>query len=165
MNKLLFGFLLSVFSVSVYATPATVSYIVDGDTFAARVNLQDDIKISVRVRIKNIDTPEIHGQCENEIKMAIKAKERLAQLLPIDSEIELSEIKDDKYLGRIDAIVHNTLGMEVGGVLVNEKLARKYNGGHRNPWCSKDEISTEKTSDNKLETVNPNLKMNDWSFF
>ena len=135
MKKVIVGFLFCLISVPVFAVPATVSYIIDGDTFAAYVNLQDDIKISVRVRIKNIDTPEIHGNCDSEIKMANDAKDRLAQLLPIDSVIDLSEIKDDKYLGRIDAIVKNSAGTEVGTVLINEKMARPYSGGKRKPWC------------------------------
>jgi len=135
VKKVIVGFLFCLISVPVFAVPATVSYIIDGDTFAAYVNLQDDIKISVRVRIKNIDTPEIHGNCDSEIKMANDAKDRLAQLLPIDSVIDLSEIKDDKYLGRIDAIVKNSAGTEVGTVLINEKMARPYSGGKRKPWC------------------------------
>jgi len=118
-----------------YAVPARVGYIVDGDTFAGVVQLQDEIEISVRVRLRNVDTPELHGQCVDEIIMANLARDRLAQLLPVGSVIELQNIKDDKYLGRIDANVILPDGRDVGDVLVAEKFGRPYSGGRRNPWC------------------------------
>lgn len=118
------------------ATPATVDYIFDGDTFAAYVNLEDDINISVRVRLINVDTPEIHGACDSEIRAALRAKERLAQLIPVGSVVELSKIKDDKYLGRIDAYVKTADGRDVGTVLISEKLGRPYSGGRRSGWCN-----------------------------
>lgn len=118
------------------ATPATVDYIFDGDTFAAYVNLEDDINISVRVRLINVDTPEIHGACDSEIRAALRAKERLAQLIPVGSVVELSRIKDDKYLGRIDAYVKTADGRDVGAVLISEKLGRPYSGGRRAGWCN-----------------------------
>lgn len=139
VKKLIIGSFISLFSVSAYAVPATVSYIVDGDTFSASVLLKEDIKISVRVRIRNIDTPEIHGQCQSEIDMGQKAKLRLGQLLPIGSTVELTEIKDDKYLGRIDANVISKNGLDIGEIMVKENLAHKYKGGKRKPWC--EEIS------------------------
>lgn len=117
------------------STPATVDYIFDGDTFAAYVNPDDDIEISVRVRLMNVDTPEIHGACESEIAAAIRAKERLAELIPVGSTVELSGIKDDKYLGRIDAYVSTPDGRDVGTILISEGLGRPYAGGHRTGWC------------------------------
>lgn len=118
-----------------YATPAEVSYIIDGDTFAARVMLADDTKITVRVRLINVDTPEIHGECESEIRAAFAAKARLSELLPVGSVAELRDIKDDKYLGRIDARVLTAGGRDVGNVLIHEKLGRPYSGGRRDGWC------------------------------
>lgn len=117
------------------ATPVVVDYIIDGDTFAGRVTLADDTKITVRVRLINVDTPEIHGECESEIRAAFAAKARLTELLPIGTTVELQEIKDDKYLGRIDAHVLDVLGRDVGKILVNEKLGRPYSGGRRDGWC------------------------------
>ncbi len=135
MRKI-FSFLLFCFIAgAAYATPAEVSYIIDGDTFAARVMLADDTKITVRVRLINVDTPEIHGECESEIRAAFAAKARLAELLPVGSIAELRDIKDDKYLGRIDARVLDGTGRDVGKVLIHEKLGRPYSGGHRDGWC------------------------------
>ncbi len=119
------------------AVPATVGYIIDGDTFAANVKLQDDISISVRVRIIDIDAPELSGECDSEIVLANAARDRLGQLLPVGSVVELGNIKDDKYLGRIDATVISKNGENIGQVLIREKLARKYNGGKRAGWCDR----------------------------
>ncbi|MDR1338242.1 MAG: thermonuclease family protein [Rickettsiales bacterium] len=136
MKVFILSLTLSLFySPTLFAVPATVGYILDGDTFAAQVLLDKDIKISVRVRLINVDAPEINGMCESEIKMAYLAKERLAELIPVGSIVELSNVKDDKYLGRIDANVKNKAGQDVGEILIKEKLGRKYSGGKRAGWC------------------------------
>lgn len=135
MRKIV-SFFVTLFVVgAAYATPAEVSYIIDGDTFAARVMLADDTKITVRVRLINVDTPEIHGECESEIRAAFAAKARLAELLPVGAVAELRDIKDDKYLGRIDARVLTSDGRDVGNILIQEKLGRPYSGGRREGWC------------------------------
>lgn len=128
---------LSLFFVAgyAYAVPATVNYIFDGDTFVATVHLDEEINVSARVRLRNVDTPEIHGMCEREIDMANRAKNRLAELLPIGSKVELKSIKDDKYLGRIDAYVLINGDKDVGKILIKEGLGRSYNGGKREGWC------------------------------
>lgn len=135
MKRALCAICMLCFCAAASATPARVDYIFDGDTFAAYVKLEDDIEISVRVRIMNIDTPEIHGQCDYEITQALRAKERLSELAPVGSVVELSGIKDDKYLGRIDAYVTLPDGRDVGRVLIKEGLGRPYAGGRRMPWC------------------------------
>ena len=118
-----------------YAVPAVVDYVLDGDTFAAAVKLEDDISITVRVRLINVDTPELSGECDKEIQLANRAKEYTKALLPSGTRVELKNIKDDKYLGRIDANVILSDGRDVGDLLVNKKLARRYNGGRRASWC------------------------------
>lgn len=115
-------------------TKAIVQHIIDGDTFSAQVILNSDIKISVRVRIIGLDTPEISGLCKKEKQMALRAKKRLGEILKIGSIVYLSKIKDDKYLGRIDAVVEQN-NTNVADILIKEGLARRYFGGKRKPWC------------------------------
>jgi endonuclease YncB( thermonuclease family) len=119
------------------AAPVTAiaGYIFDGDTFAASVRLENDVRVSVRVRILGIDAPEIHGECESEIAAAFKARDELSKLLPEGSVAELSDIKDDKYLGRIDANVKTADGRDVGAAMLSSGLARKYSGEKRRGWC------------------------------
>ena len=118
-----------------YATPAIVDYVIDGDTFGARVMLDDGVRITVRVRIANVDTPELHGVCDYEINMANMARNRLAELLPAGAIVELKNIRDDKYLGRIDALVYDADGNNIGQMLIDEKFGRPYDGGRRMGWC------------------------------
>lgn len=124
---------------SAAAVPATVDYVLDGDTFAARVLLDEDITITVRVRLADVDTPEINGKCEREIEMALRARDRLAELLPVGSTVDLRDVADDKYLGRIDARVFTSDGRDVTRILINEKLGRPYDGGRRDSWCAQDQ--------------------------
>lgn len=106
--------------------------ITDGDTFKARVPVWDGVEIVTAVRLAGIDTPELKGKCVAEKALALKAKARLAELLT--GSITISEVKPDKFAGRVDAIV-TANGQEVAGVLVAEGLARQYTGGARGSWC------------------------------
>ncbi|MCL2331742.1 MAG: thermonuclease family protein [Proteobacteria bacterium] len=114
---------------------AVVEYVTDGDTFSAMVELKNGGEITVRVRILEIDAPEMNGQCQSETDGAIAAKERLAELLPLGKRIRLYDVKDDKYLGRIDAIVKDYDGRNIGEVMLDEKFARPYAGHKRQSWC------------------------------
>lgn len=117
------------------AVPAVADYVLDGDTFVADVKIAPDISITVRVRLINVDAPEINGACSSEKELANRAKLRVMELLPQGTVVDLKNIKDDKYLGRIDANVILPDGRDIGMVLVRENLARFYNGGRRSGWC------------------------------
>ena len=133
--KSLFFFIMLVVPNLAFAVPATVGYVFDGDTFAAVVHMDKNTNIDVRVRLINVDTPEMNGKCESEKQRANAARNRLMTLIPTGSVVELKNIKDDKYAGRIDANVILPDGRDVGRVLINEKLGRAYSGGRRAGWC------------------------------
>ena len=136
MNKILCSILFGLCCSVASATPAMVTRIVDGDTFKATVLLADGIEImSVGVRLRNVDTPELHGECDYEIERAEKAKQRLSELIPVGSVIEITNVKNDKYPGRIDANVFDEQNRDVGLVLIRENLGRPYSGGKRQSWC------------------------------
>lgn len=136
MKNLLLLFCGIMFCQNCLATPVFVKRIIDGDTFIGDVLLADGIQVmSVSVRLRNVDTPEIHGQCDYEIRRAEYAKQRLAELIPVGSTVEIDHIKNDKYPGRIDANVYDSANRDVGNVLINEKVGRAYSGGKRQPWC------------------------------
>lgn len=115
--------------------PAIAGYIIDGDTFSAKVKLENDASVSVRVRILGIDAPELSGECDKETEWAHRSRNRLVELLPENSEIYLVNVKDDKYLGRIDANVKLSDGRDVGEIMLRENMAIPYSGGKRQPWC------------------------------
>ena len=111
---------------------ALVLSVTDGDTFKARVPVWDGVEIVTAVRLTGIDTPELKGKCPAEKALALKAKARLAELLT--GNVIISEIKPDKFAGRVDAIV-TANGQDVAGILVADGLARQYTGGARGSWC------------------------------
>ncbi|MDR1697161.1 MAG: thermonuclease family protein [Rickettsiales bacterium] len=142
MKKIFLPFLL--FPLSVFAAAknvidapvhAVVDYVFDGDTFSAAVLMPDDIEIDVRVRIMQIDTPEMAGECDAEIAAAGRARTHLAEILPAGSRVTLRGVRDDKYLGRIDAYVTTAAGADVGEMMIRAGHARRYDGGRRQPWC------------------------------
>lgn len=139
MRKFLICGIIGFMCQNCLATPVVVKHIIDGDTFVGDVLLADGVEImSVSIRLRNVDTPEIHGECDAEIRRAEYAKQRLGELIPVGSTIEINNIKNDKYAGRIDANVYDSANRDVGMVLVNENVGREYSGGRRQSWCNLD---------------------------
>lgn len=95
--------------------------VVDGDTFWIN---------GEKVRIADIDAPEINGKCSYERNLALKARNRLAQLL--SPNLSLHRQGTDPY-GRTLAVV-TMQGRSAGAQLVAEGLAREWTG-RREPWC------------------------------
>ena len=79
--------------------------VVDGDTIDARIYLGFQISIIKRIRLANIDTPEMRSSNINERQKAIAAKERLEDLLyNSDGFFKLLSEGFDKYgrcIGRV----------------------------------------------------------------
>lgn len=95
--------------------------IVDGDTFWSG---------GEKVRIADIDAPEMDGECAFERALAIKARDRLAILL--GSRFEMERQGKDRF-GRTLAII-SVSGRSVGEALISEGLARRW-AGRREAWC------------------------------
>jgi endonuclease YncB( thermonuclease family) len=99
--------------------------VVDGDT----IWLQGQ-----NIRVADIDAPETHEYgCEEEKALGDRATARLQELLN-GGAITLGSIDrdEDKYGRQLRLVQVN--GTSVGDTLVNEGLARSYEG-HRRPWC------------------------------
>jgi endonuclease YncB( thermonuclease family) len=100
--------------------------VIDGDSFAYG---------AVRVRIADIDAPEVHGGCPSESALAARATARLRALLgagPFELAPAPGSRDEDSY-GRKLRIVSRG-GRSLGGMLVAEGLARRWSG-RRQPWC------------------------------
>lgn len=99
--------------------------VVDGDTFHF-----DGMKI----RIADIDTPELKGRCDWEVAKAEEARDRLADLLsegPFDV-VPIGDRDEDQYGRKLRIVMRG--GASLGDQLVSEGLARTWTGG-REPWC------------------------------
>ena len=96
--------------------------IVDGDTLWLE---------GEKIRLLDIDTPEMQGRCEYENRLARQARARLVQLMNA-GPYRIERDGTDRY-GRTLARV-SVNGRDVGQVLVREGLARPYGTGRRS-WC------------------------------
>ncbi len=114
---------------------AQVLNVLDGDTVEARVHVWMGQEVITRIRLKDIDAPEMNGQCGAERELAASSRNRVASLAG-DAEVLLADVRPDKYFGRVVASVTIADGRDVGAVLLAEGLARPYRGGRRQGWCS-----------------------------
>ena len=107
--------------------------VIDGDTIKGRVEIWPDIETVVSVRIAGIDTPELRGKCDQEKKLAIEARNFVVSVLN-GQRIIISQIKHDKYAGRVDAQV-TVNGRSLAELLIENKFAKKYDGSLKPDWC------------------------------
>jgi micrococcal nuclease len=116
------------------AAVSEVTSIYDADTFRVNINGWPPVIGSrIPVRIANIDTPELRGQCATEVTLARRAKSETVAALRAAKKIELRNMKRDKYF-RINAEVYVD-GANLGDILLNKGFARPYDGGKKSGWC------------------------------
>ena len=117
----------------VLAYRADVVRVIDGDTFEARVHIWPGLEMDTKVRLRDIDGPELHARCAGELARAEAARAALQNLLA--GEVTLSRVGIDKYGGRVDAAVATREVADVSAALLNGGYARSYAGGRRGGWC------------------------------
>jgi endonuclease YncB( thermonuclease family) len=101
--------------------------VIDGDTFDYD---------GMRVRIADIDTPEVNGRCPYETRLAARATQRMRTLLaagPFELHPLGSGRDTDRYGRKLRIVTRG--GQSLGDVLVVEGLARTWTG-RREPWCT-----------------------------
>jgi endonuclease YncB( thermonuclease family) len=98
--------------------------VIDGDTFDHG---------GERIRIADIDTPELRGRCDAEEALARRARQRLETLLR-ERPFELRRLgrDEDRYGRKLRVVIRD--GRSLGDRLVEEGLARTWTG-RREPWC------------------------------
>jgi endonuclease YncB( thermonuclease family) len=117
--------------------PASVVSVVDGDTVNVKVKIWLGLYQEVAVRVYGIDTPEsLRAHCPSEKELGLKAKNFVEKLLPVGTTITLSQVRDDKYHGRVVATVRTTNGEDLSQRLLKEGLAAPYDGGKKKSWCA-----------------------------
>ena len=114
---------LAIASFGVAESPAAVR-VIDGDTFDYA---------GERIRIADIDTPELRSRCPEEKRLARAASARLEGLLAA-GPFELRRLgrDEDRYGRKLRVVVR--AGRSLGDTLVAEGLARTWTG-RREPWC------------------------------
>lgn len=109
----------------VAAQPSGVR-VIDGDTFDYR---------GMRIRIADIDTPEVNGRCPAETRLAARATRRMRGLLaegPFELHRPPGGRDADRYGRKLRIVTRG--GQSLGDQLVAEGLARTWTG-RREPWC------------------------------
>ena len=115
--------------------PAEVLRVLDGDTFEARVHLWPGLEITTKVRLRGIDAPELKARCSEKRSKAEAARDALRALLD-QGEVGIARVTLDKYGGRVDADASTGATSNVSSALYDAGLARRYDGGRREGWCS-----------------------------
>ena len=113
---------------------AQVTEVIDGDTMEVQARIWLGQSVTVRVRLDGIDTPELHSACAEERRSAEAVRAWLEKRL-LGAEVQLRDIRYDKYGGRVLASLVDRDG-DVGRALIAAGLARRYDGGARQPWCA-----------------------------
>ena len=121
--------------------PALVTRVVDGDTLEARVRIWIGQELTTKVRLAEINAPEIgsHAKCAAERRKGEEARVFLAGLVA-GRAVQLYDIRFDKYGDRVDArvvLAGNAGGEEidVGDLLVAKGFAVAY--GSLGVWCAR----------------------------
>lgn len=113
---------------------ADVVRVVDGDTFVADARIWPGERITVSVRIRGVDAPEIRSRCGAEKQAARRARAILQELVR-NGPVWMTNISGGKYYGRVLADVTTSDGRAVGPALIASSAARPYGGGRRTPYC------------------------------
>ena len=99
----------------------------DGDTYICR---------GERIRLENVDAPELHARCDAELEAARAARAFAQAALDGAREIkiEVGRRARDRY-GR--TLAHVLVdGKDLGELLIGVGLARPYHGERRRGWCN-----------------------------
>ncbi len=99
--------------------------VVDGDTIWYQ---------GTKIRIADIDTPETHPpRCDEKARLGAAATQRLQALLNAGSfSLESIDRDTDRYGRQLRVLTRG--GESIGGMLVDDGLARWYGSG-RQSWC------------------------------
>jgi micrococcal nuclease len=116
-----------------YVYRANVLSVYDGDTISVEIDLGLSINVKASCRLLGIDTPEIRTKSAKEKKLAYVARDRLRELV-LGQNVTLHSVdKPDKY-GRLLVKVWSDEHGYINGILLDEGLARVYDGGKRASW-------------------------------
>ena len=114
--------------------PFELLEVIDGDTFRARVDIWLGQSVTVKVRLKGVDTPEMNGKCAAEKKLARQAKAFADRWLR-KNQVLLTDVQYGTYAGRVLATARAQSGTSLSAALLAQNLAKPYRG-RRAQWCA-----------------------------
>lgn len=115
------------------ATINSVSSVYDGDTFRAVINeFPPIIGNRIGIRIAGIDTPEMTDKRPQIQALARKAKQYTVKRLREGKLIKLENMRRDKYFRILADVIID--GTSLGSELIQQGLAKPYEGGTKTAW-------------------------------
>jgi micrococcal nuclease len=115
--------------------PVDILRVIDGDTLEVRARLWPDLAMTTRLRLRGIDAPEQRGSCDRERLLAETATRRVESYVASGNWL-VTDVSRDKFGGRMVGRLVSTSGFDIGDRLLNEGLARRYDGrSKRQGWC------------------------------
>ena len=105
-----------------------INRVIDGDTIDLDIDLGFNITISQRVRLKDINTPEVRTKDLEEKTKGLAAKVWLEERLSREGEWIIETYKEDKYgriLGTLYLVGDSTT---INDWMMNEGIAEPYSG-------------------------------------
>ncbi|WP_290985811.1 thermonuclease family protein [Ferrovibrio sp.] len=110
--------------------------VIDGDTMEVVALIWLDQRVTTRVRLEGIDTPEKRSKCIAEREAAEAATKLASDWLERNKPVVLRDLSHDKYGRRVVGRVQSADGRsDLGETLIAQGLARRYDGGTKRPWC------------------------------
>ena len=119
-----------VFSLNGYKTDAKVVRVYDGDTIHVVFHYFDKF-YKWNCRISHVDTPELRTKDVEEKKKGYESRDKLRELI-LGKTVQLTCQEFDKY-GRL-LVEIETEGVKVHEWLVEQGLAKNYEGGTKEKW-------------------------------
>lgn len=115
--------------------------VIDGDTLEVIALIWLDQRVSTRVRLLGIDTPENRSNCQAEREAAAQATRLAQDWLLRHAPLVLRDLRHDKYGRRVVARVQSARETASGAradladALLAAGLAKRYDGGAKQRWC------------------------------
>lgn len=113
---------------------ARVLRVIDGDSFVAEAHVWPGHTVTVSVRIRGIDAPEMRSRCEAERQAAKLSRTALEAIIGA-GPVAMTNIGGGKYYARVLADVMARDGREIASAMIAASLALPYRGGKRQAWC------------------------------
>jgi len=119
-----------------YGSFDNVSYVrnYDGDTITVNIDgVHNIIGKEMPIRVLGIDTPEIAGECPEEISAAEAVRDFVTEQLTTASVINLKNVDRGKYFRILADVEYD--GINLATILLNNEFALPYDGSTRPDWC------------------------------
>lgn len=114
---------------------AEVTSVYDGDSLRAVLDMGLSVRMKASCRLYGIDTPELRSRVPGEKEAAQEARDFVKGLIMGQVVVIESIEKPDKY-GRLLVRVWTEDGVCVNERLLEEGMARPYDGGEKISWAA-----------------------------